>query len=159
MLRRPATPALLQQWQAIWQENRPLLQPNRKSGAQVLTWLEKNYPLTPLLDDNARQVVADNVLLNEPHRQKLPPGVLPQPLTFTVDNRGAGAALYAAQLPDEAGQRIFVGLDLVSGYYTVEGSCRLWDEMFAFRGLDQADLENCYLVAEYIGCRERCGQK
>ncbi len=34
----------------------------------------------------------------------------------------------------------------------VEGSSELWNELFAFRGLDEEDLKNYYLVAEYISC-------
>jgi hypothetical protein len=37
-----------------------------------------------------------------------------------------------------------------TGYLLVEGSSSLWDELFAFQGLDKNDIENFYLVAEYI---------
>ena len=37
----------------------------------------------------------------------------------------------------------------------VEGSSQLWDELFAFRGLDDDDLTDFYLVAEYISCLKK----
>ncbi len=57
------------------------------------------------------------------------------------------------------GSPIYVGMDLITGYFQVEGGCSLlWDQLFAFRGLDAMDLENYYLVAEYIGCLRRFGK-
>ena len=57
------------------------------------------------------------------------------------------------------GSPIYVGMDLITGYFQVEGECSLlWDQLFAFRGLDAMDLENYYLVAEYIGCLRRFGK-
>jgi len=46
-------------------------------------------------------------------------------------------------------------VELNSGYFLVEGSSLLWDELFAFRGLDEEDLKNYYLVAEYVACLRR----
>ena len=37
----------------------------------------------------------------------------------------------------------------------VEGTSLLWDELYAFRGLDAQDLENYVCVAEYIACMQR----
>lgn len=42
------------------------------------------------------------------------------------------------------------GIDLTTGYFCVEGSSRLWDELYVFRGLDETDIQNFYCVAEYI---------
>lgn len=47
---------------------------------------------------------------------------------------------------------MFVGIDLVSGYFYVEGSEEIYDDLFAFRGLDERDLDNFFLVAEYVKC-------
>ena len=58
---------------------------------------------------------------------------------------------------------IFIGVELETGYFLVEGverstgefcaekTERLYDELVAFRGLDEKDLGNFYLVAEYVG--------
>ena len=53
------------------------------------------------------------------------------------------------------GRKIFIGVDLASGYFMVEGSSMLWDELCAFQGLDAKDIENYYCVAQYISCLKR----
>ncbi len=47
---------------------------------------------------------------------------------------------------------IFVGVDLATGYFLVEGSEQLWDELCAFSGLDERDLENYVCVGLYLDC-------
>ena len=32
---------------------------------------------------------------------------------------------------------------------------KIYDDLFVFRGLDEKDLENYFLVAQYIECREK----
>lgn len=54
--------------------------------------------------------------------------------------------------------KIFVGLDLASGFYMVEGSTMLWDELCAFQGLDERDLENFVRVGQYVQCLKRFGK-
>ena len=54
-------------------------------------------------------------------------------------------------------EEIFVGIDLETGYFCVEGSGELYDELIAFRGLDDRDLENFYLVAEYVAAAQKFG--
>ena len=39
----------------------------------------------------------------------------------------------------------------------MEGSGELYDELIAFRGLDDRDLENFYLVAEYVAAAQKFG--
>ncbi|HHX87473.1 MAG TPA: hypothetical protein GX693_04745 [Firmicutes bacterium] len=53
------------------------------------------------------------------------------------------------------GYKIFIGVDLSSGFYCIEGSSMLWDELCAFQGLDSKDIENYYCVAQYISCLKR----
>ena len=38
---------------------------------------------------------------------------------------------------------------------TVEGSTLLWDELRAFQGLDEKDLQNFVMVAQYLEAQER----
>ena len=54
--------------------------------------------------------------------------------------------------------RIFVGVDLVSVFFTVEGSSMLWDEIYAFQGIDERDLKHCVRVAQYIAALKRLGK-
>ena len=59
-----------------------------------------------------------------------------------------GKLLYEKQDNIFKGEDIFVGIEMETGFIHVEGSSLLWDELFAFRGLDTDDLKNIYLVAE-----------
>lgn len=44
-------------------------------------------------------------------------------------------------------QRIFTG----------EGSTSLWDELCAFRGVDEQDLQNYVIMAQYVNAVKRIG--
>jgi len=149
MLTKPATPELLRKWKADYAAYRPLLRPNRRPADELLAYLTAKYPLLPLDDETAREVVCANVRDNAYFASRLPAGVPPRAETFTVARVGAGEALYAAQDAIFACMDIFVGIEMVTGHFHVEGSSLLWDELFLFRGLDEADLENPCLVSEY----------
>ena len=46
-------------------------------------------------------------------------------------------------------------MDLTTGFFQVESedpaaSARVYDDLFVYRGLDAADLENFFLVAQYV---------
>ena len=155
MLMQEATPKMVAAWKDTFEKYRDKLRPNRKTGAEVVAYLNGKYPLRELCDDEAKQVVIDNVLLNEPFASRLPEGSAPSAVAFLVENEGAGKALYEAQDDIFKGIEIFVGVELLSGFFSVEGSSLLWDELYAFRGLDEADLQNYYCVAEYVACLKR----
>jgi hypothetical protein len=157
MLTQPATPELIESWKRTFAQYKGRLQPNRKSGAELKEYLCSKYPLREETSDSAHSVVIQNFLANKPLADELPPGRQPEPFCAVVLREGTGAALYAAQDEVFSGIPIFVGVDLVSGYFLVEGSSLLWDELFAFHGLNETDLENYYLVAEYVACLERFG--
>lgn len=163
MLTQPATTKQLAAWKTVWQAYRGRLQPNRKPGAALLRYLRETYVLTPVRAKEAANAVADNVTMNPPFAEKLPAGVAPAPKTFFVENAGNGAKFYQKENRDDPAlwggkaERIFVGLDTVTGFFMVEGSTLLWDELYAFRGLDARDLQNPYCVAEYIACLRRFG--
>jgi hypothetical protein len=157
MLMREATSQTAEKWKAVWNEYKDRLRPNRKSGAEVAEYLAGKYPLIELHDDESKKAVTDNVLGNKPSADKLPPGASPSPAAFIVENRGAGEALYEDQDEVFKGISIFVGIDLESGCFFVEGSGLLWDELYAFQGLDEDDIQNYYCVAEYVTCLKRFG--
>lgn len=45
----------------------------------------------------------------------------------------------------------------MTGYFMVEGSGLLWDNLLTFSGLDGQDLNNVFLVAQYVQCLEKRG--
>lgn len=155
MLMQECTPEMVENWKAVYDEYRLRLCPNRKTAAEVIEYLKGKYPLTEELDDKWKQVVVSNVLLNECHAKKLPAGKSPRAIVFSIQDTGTRKLLYENQDDIFKGQKIFVGVELETAFFHVEGSSMLWDELFAFRGLDQDDLKNFYLVAEYITCLKR----
>ncbi len=46
-------------------------------------------------------------------------------------------------------------IELNTSYIFVEGSSYLYDELMAFTGLDDKDITNYFLVAQYIKCKEK----
>jgi len=155
MLMREATPQMLEEWRRIYDAYQPRLKPNRKTATEVIECLKQKYPLTHIKDAAWQQIVIDNVLQNAHAAQKLPAGKTPAAIVFSIPNVGAGKTLYDRQDEVFRGLTIHVGIELETAFLHVEGSSLLWDELFAFRGLDADDLDNVYLVAEYIQCLER----
>jgi hypothetical protein len=150
-----ATTELLEKWKAIWQEYKDRLIPNRKSGAEIVAYLSDRYLLIEIHDDTALRVISENVMYNELLASKIPFGSAPSPKAYFVESSANGKTLYEKQDEVFKGIKIFVGVDLVSGFYCVEGSSLLWDELCAFQGLDEMDIQNPYCVAEYISCLKR----
>jgi hypothetical protein len=85
----------------------------------------------------------------------MPAGTTPEVSGFIIENTGTGKHLYETQDEMFRGRAIIGAVELHSAYFMVEGSSLLWDELFAFRGLDEEDLGNYYLVAEYVDCLRR----
>ena len=152
-----ATEEDIARWKRIYQEYKPKLKPNRISGAMLYAYLDARYPLRPLDDERARRMVAGNIQHNAFFARQLPTGTQPDPVCCVVERGGGGEALYRAQDAVFSGCEIIVGIDLASGCFLVEGSSALWDELYAHRGLNEADLENFYCVAEYVSCLSRFG--
>ena len=157
MLMQEATPEMVDTWKSVYAEYRARLTPNRKPAQQIIDYLKGQYPVAEVTDENWKQIVIDNVMSHECHSEKLPAGRAPTAVVFFIQNTGAGKRLYEKQDALFKAQTIFAGIELETGFFHVEGSRELWDELFAFRGLDKTDLCNFYLVAEYVSCLKRFG--
>lgn len=164
MITQEPTREMLDEWKAVWEQYKDLLRPNRKSGADLLAYLQSKYSLTERFDKNALDAISENVMLNDHLAEKLSAGQSPVPRAFFLDNTENGRRFYLAEnrdSPDLWGNditRIFVGVDLSSGFFMVEGSTLLWDELCAFQGVDEKDLQNYVIVAQYIGALKRFGK-
>lgn len=155
MQSRKVTPEMIREWKETAETYRPLLRPNRKTGRDILVYLTGKYPVREFATDSLRDVVEDNILSNECHARKMPAGKTPEVTGFIIENTGGGKYLYENQDDFFRGRAIIGGVELHSGYFLVEGSSLLWDELCAFRGLDEDDLKNYYLVAAYVSCLKR----
>ena len=163
MLTREPTKELLQEYKSIWMQYKGRLRPNRKSGRELLDYLQQKYILTEIWDKEAADAVILSVTQNQPYKEKLPMGMAPVPRTFFLENTGNGGVFYTSKNKDPIDiwggdiTRIFIGIDLTTGYFIAEGSTMLWDEMYAFRGLDEEDLKNYVRVAQYILALKKLG--
>lgn len=154
----------LKEWKSTWIQYKNSLKPNRKTGLELLQYLQSKYSLTEIFDADALSVIHDNVTMNEYLSEKLPEGVSPVPRAFYLDNAGNGKKFYLPENQDDDEiwgndiTKIFVGVDLSSGFYMVEGSTMLWDELCAFQGIDEKDLQHYVIVAQYINASRRFGK-
>lgn len=145
----------ISQWKKVWSQYKDRLKPNRKSGQDVIDYLFSRYPLTEVDDETLKEVVTNNIMCNEVYKEKLPEGQFPSPRVFYLDNIGHGKHIYKQQDPMYKDTKIFIGVDTVSGHFHIEGSSLLWDEVCAYQGVDEYDIQNFYYVAEYISCLKR----
>lgn len=149
------TAQMIAEWKETWNQYRNKISPNKKSGKEIVNYLSDRYPLKTINDENTAQIVTRNILENEVLASKIPEGKKPLPITFLVEKEDSGVYLYDNQDDIFKGAEIFVGIDLFSGCFFVEGSSLLWDELCAFSGLDEEDIKNYYCVAKYISCLKK----
>ncbi len=155
MIFGPASKEKVCEWRKIHAQFKGVLRPNRKSGKEVLEYLQNKYLLDEINEEKAFNAVYETVLKNDFHKQKLAADSQPEPKTFILKNEGAGKFIYNNQEYIWEGCPIFIGIDLSSGYVHIEGSCLLYDEIYAYQGIDAFDIENCVRVADYIDCIKR----
>ena len=159
MIFGPASKEKVLEWREIHKQFKDKLTPNRKSGKEVLEYLLNKYLLDEFNEEKGARAVVETVLNNDFQKQKLPPNLQPEPKTFILKNEGNGKFIYDKQEEIWESCPIFIGIDFSSSYVQVEGSCLLYDEIYAFQGVDKYDIENCVRVAEYIDCVKRFNPK
>lgn len=154
----------LGEWKSIWIKYKDVIKPNRKTGRELLEYLQSKYALTEIFDADALDAISYTVTRNTYLSEKLSLGVAPVPRTFYLENAGQGEKFYLPENKDDEEiwggdvTRIFVGIDLSSGFYLIEGSTMLWDELCCFQGIDEKDLQNYVIVAQYINALQRFGK-
>ncbi len=136
MLTTKPTPEMLQEWKRLHEEYRPKLSPNRRSGTQVDAYFREKYSHTLIDSADLREMIAAEILENLHHAEKLPTDAKPDVRCYMTED-------------------VLVGIDLVTGHIHVE--CEeiaraevIYDDLFVYRGLDEKDLENAFLTAEYV---------
>lgn len=146
MLTTKATEKMVRQWKMIHAEYREKLKPDRKTGAQVKEYFIKKYSPEQYASAEFASVAEYNIMMNEHEREKLPEGELPRIETYKLSD----------------GQ-VLVGIDLVTGFFHVEcedihRAAEIYDDLFLFRGLDEKDLDNCFLTAQYVQLNKKEGR-
>lgn len=163
MITQRPTKEMLESWKSVWNEYKDKIKPNRKSGGEIVEYLKSKYVLQMVDDEKMRRGVALSVTENAPFAEKLPKGEKPKPILFLINNVSGNEILFKEEKKETSlwGKdldAIFVGIDLSSGYFTVEGSSFLWDELCAFQGVDEKDLKNYVCVAQYVNALKRFGK-
>lgn len=133
----------LKEYRKLYIECRNSLKPNRKSGQEVDRYFVDTYNATRVENPIFKKVVEYNILTNDFKLKKLSRDARPSVNVYLVDDA-------------------LVGIDVVSGEFHVECSdidrmSEIYDNLFAFRGLDKDDLKNFVLVGEYIKCTQKRG--
>lgn len=136
MLTTAPTEEMIAEWKQIYEIHHSALKPNRKSGDEVDRYFRNNYSYQLLNSEVFREVVSLNITENDYFKRKLPKNVLPNVQTYQTGN-------------------VLVGIDLCTGEFHVEServeeAIPIYDDLFVFRGLDAEDINNFFLVAEYI---------
>ena len=136
MILSELTPEKIAEMKRVYEAYRPLLHPNRKSGAEVDAYFRSSYPYQQLNDYAFQSAAAANIMENEHFYAKLQDSTQPDIRCYRTSN-------------------VFVGIDLVSGAFHVEAvdmaaAIPVYNDLFVFRGLDEADLTNFVLTSEYV---------
>lgn len=140
MLTSKPTMEMILEWKRIFKMQKYSIMPNRKSGIEIDEFFRKKYNFASIEDTDFSRIVAQNILENEHSSQKLG-GLSPNIKVYFSDD-------------------IYVGIDLISGEFHIECAdidriVPIYDNLFVFRGLDKYDIQNYFLVAQYITLTNR----
>lgn len=154
MLMQKPTQEMIEEWKIICNQHKGKIIPNKKDGIEIIKYLENNYSITELDNDELHEIVYKNITENEHLANKLK-GKSPIIRMLRVNNIEKGKKLYSNQDNVFKDIEIIIGIELKTSYIFVEGSSYLYDELVAFTGLDEEDINNNFLVAQYVKCLEK----
>ncbi|MBQ6234967.1 MAG: hypothetical protein IJK54_03550 [Clostridia bacterium] len=130
-------PPLTEQWKAIYEKERPNLQPNAITGEELAEYVQMQFAATPITEEAFLDAIRTDVRNSAFFSEKLH-GEEPRPAAF--------------RLPDGT----FVGIDRVSGWFIAENDA-VRDELTFVKGLDEADLENVIRTVDWLRCKKTVG--
>ena len=157
----------LENWYGIYMENIPSLSPDRKTGKDIIKYLQKHYELnsgSEVYDPEEMKIKGLADISSSKYLSSLiPEGKTPVIKVFFLQNKGRNKKLFNEYKDDisiwkKEIEEISVAIDETTGYFRVEGSTYLFDDLNTERGLSAEDLENCVVVAEYIEGKKRLGK-
>ena len=141
MLTMAPTEEMIAEWKRIFETYHSSLIPNRKSGEEVDQYFREKYPHQIFDNEEFREIVSLNITENDCFSSKLPQNTLPNIQSYKTGN-------------------VLVGIDLCTGEFHIESEdieevIPIHDDLFAYRGLDAEDINNFFLVAEYVKLTQR----
>ena len=136
MLTTEPTAEMIAEWKRIFEIYHSALTPNRKSGVETDRYFREKYPHRLIYNAEFTEAASLNITENEYSKSKLPEGTLPDIQSYQTGN-------------------VLVAIDLYTGEFhmeseNVEEVIPIYDDLFVYRGLDEEDLKNFFLVAEYV---------
>ncbi|MEG1732595.1 MAG: hypothetical protein RR986_06420 [Longicatena sp.] len=153
MITQEPTKKMLDEYYCVYVKFKDKLTPNAKSGTELITYLQKNYTLIETDDKDAKDNLIYNITMNICNAEKLPTNTLPVPRTFYLENDAKAKKLYNQNTP-----RILIAIDTITSFFSVEESEDLYDELLAYRGLDDKDIKNYVCVSQYIAALKKFGK-
>lgn len=146
----------------------PTLKPNRKSVAEIVEYIKGKYPVEEDNSPRAKRIVEINVLNNfskDKEAKEIPLKIT----VLNIKNEDAAKVLYDFQEQEHLefidkmkhvranfegypfkNCPIRIGVEENSDYIFINGSGLLADEITIFRGLDEEELKDKYLVSNYV---------
>ena len=145
MILSELTPEKIAEMKRVYEAYHPLLHPNRRSGAEVDAYFRSSYPYQPLDNYAFQAAAAANIMENEHFCAKLQDGTRPDIRCYRTGD-------------------VLVGIDFISGAFHVEAldmadAIPVYNDLFVFRGLDEADLTNFVLTSEYVRLTQNGGTR
>ena len=126
-------PPLTEQWKAIYEKERPNLNPNAITGEELCDYIVTELSGEPMEYEAFAEAITADVNNSAFFAEKLH-GEQPNPAAF--------------RLPDGS----FVGIDRVSGWFIAENDA-VRDRLTFVKGLDEADLNNVIRTVDWLRCR------
>lgn len=154
MLTQKPTENMIKKWKEIFNEYKEKITPNKKAGLEIVKYLEEHYSVTEVQNSELTSIVESNIKNNEFNLNKLKEN---EPIIriFEINKNEQNEELYNKQEKIFKGIKIIVGIELKTSFIFVEGSGYLYDELIAYTGLDEEDIKNYFLVAQYIECKAK----
>lgn len=147
----------VKEWKKVYNEYRDLLLPDMKSSGEVISYVTGKYVTEKINSELYENTVTYNIVNNDFFREQIPEGKSPVSYIYKIKNTAKGIQLYENREKIFSGTDIIFGIELLTCYIYVEGSSELYDEIFAYRGLNEKEINNFYLVSKYISCLKKYG--
>ncbi|MEG0526987.1 MAG: hypothetical protein RR531_05670 [Longicatena sp.] len=150
MFMRPATKEDVQSWKEIFEQYHRLITPSRKSAREMIAYLQEKYGCISFENEEWQQAIQKEVLMNEHNLEKVQPNTPMCVQLYQLEDNASSHHVFEQRAEVFKESEIFVGVEMNSGYLHIEGSDVLYDELFVYQGLDEQDIKNPFLVAQYV---------